>query len=167
MKNITLYRFDELPEEMQHEVHKRAGYMENPWSDENWDTWRTFIKDVFPYVIKDWSYGYRHTWISFQDNDWVELHGEELRDHLKGVLDNLDECPTGYCADYDCYGYVRENLDKIVEQDMTAEDIARDVFYNFCNMVEEDDEYCQTFEYFAECAEANDWYYTADGQFVR
>lgn len=166
MRMIEVYQFDELPEDVQHKVHENAGYQENPWNDENWDSWRQFIKDVFPYVIKDWSYGYRDTWVTFYDNDWADAHGEELRDYLSRVLGKLDEYPTGYCMDSACYGYVRMNLDKIVEKDMTAKDIAEDAFWNFCQEVEHDDNYCQSFEYFAEMAEANEWYYTKDGQEV-
>lgn len=166
MKTIEVYRFDELPEDVQHKVHENARYQENPWIDETWDTWRTFIKDVFPYVIKNWSYGDRDTWITCYDNEWSDMHGEELRDYLSGVLDRLGECPTGYCMDYSCYGWVKRNLDKIVEEDLTAEDMAEDTFWHFCKVCEENDEYCQSFEYFAEMAEANEWYYTNDGQEV-
>lgn len=166
MQTIEIYRFDELSEDIQHKVHENAGYQENPWDRENWDTWRQFVKKVFPYVIKDWSYGYRDTWVTFYKNTWADMRGEELRDHLSSLLKSLGEDPTGYCMDSACYGYVRENLDKIVEKDMTAKDIAEDAFWNFCREVENEDTYCQSFEYFVEMAECNEWHYTADGQQV-
>lgn len=166
MKTIEVYRFDELPEDVQHEIHEAAGYMEDPWADENWDTWRTFIRDVFPYVIKDWAYGDRHTHITCYDNDWSEMHGEELKDYLAGILDRLGDYPTGYCMDYSCYGYVKNNLDRIVSEDLTAKEIAEDTFWHFCEVVETHEEYCQSFEYFAEEAAANDYYYTIHGEQV-
>lgn len=166
MKTIEVYRFDELPEDVQRKVHENFGYMENPWADDDWDTWKKFIKDVFPNVIKDWSYGYRDTWITCYDNEWSDTHGEELRDYLSETLERLGENPTGYCADYSCYGYVRKNLDKIVERDMTAKDIAEDAFWHFCKKMDEEEAYCQSFEYFKDHAEANDWHYTKSGKRV-
>lgn len=166
MKTIEVYRFDELPEDVQHKVHRRAGYIENPWEEENWDSWKSFIKDVFPDVVKDWSYGYRDTWITCYANDWSTMRGEELRDYLSDILGSLDEFPTGYCMDACTYGYVRNNLERVVKEDMTARRLVRETFDNFCEAVERDVEYYQSFEYFAEEAECNERYYTKDGQEV-
>lgn len=166
MKTIEVYRFDELPEDVQHKVHEAAGYMEDPWWEENWDTWKQFVKDVFPYVIMDWCYGYRDTWVKCSNNGWADMHGEELRDYLSGILKILGDNPTGYCMDSACYGYVKKHLDEIVEKDLTARDLAKDTFGYFCEAVEADSEYYQTLEYFTDYAEANDLYYTLKGEEV-
>lgn len=164
MKTIEVYLFDELPEDVQKKVHKNAGWRPSPWEYENWVSWRCFEKDVFPDLIETYDSEYRHVYC--KDSNKTKMKGKRLVKYLYKRLGELPELPTGYVFDYACYGFAREHLEDIVRYNMDAYDYINHIFGHFCDMVQEDEDYFNSFEGYKDEAEANDWYYTITGEQV-
>lgn len=161
MKEIKVYKFDELPEETQRKIWEKAGWRENPFTQDNQKSWIQFIKDIFPRVVKGYNTLYRT--VSCYGNSESKMNGKRLVKSLYKKLEDLPELPTGYCFDNSTYGFARKNLARIIEEKMTAEDFVECVFRNFIEWCNDDDESYNTFESFKEDALANGWEYTAEG----
>ena len=165
MKTIEVYLFDELPEEVQKKVHKNAGWLSSPWEDEVWDSWRQFVNDVFPEVVRDYDPGYAYVYCHL-DCDKTYMRGKRLVKYLYKRLCELPEMPTGYVFDYDCYGFARDHLADIIKSDMNADAFVNYVYRHVCDMAQKDEDYFNSFEGYKDEAEANDWYYTITGEQV-
>ena len=78
-----------------------------------------------------------------------------------------DNCPlTGVCYDYDILKHVNNCLE-YKEFFETFDDLITACLDSFFRAWRNEIEYCNSFEYFAETAAANDWEFTASGDFWR
>lgn len=113
---ITLYQFDELDQRAQEMIisHWRNNDQFH-WQEEWRDSLDAFAR-IAPITIRDWSVGYRDTYVTFDMNDEIaDLAGNDaaqwLIDHGWQKLSQGQDCPfTGYCGDESLLDAIRTAL---------------------------------------------------------
>ena len=108
------------------------------------------------YILKGKYYSTRGAWID------GKYHYKSR--HSKIALE-MDNCPlTGVCCDCDILGPVIDCL-HYKRFFNTYTDLIDKCLTDFFNAWAAEMEYCCSFDFFAETAECNEWYFTADGKF--
>jgi hypothetical protein len=98
----------------------------------------------------------------------VNYIGEDKRKHFRYEVTKLDgkdwSCEfTGYCADHD---YLDSLLDDVCKGGCNLEDAFRNLADVCARLIEQEEEYQRSEEYFLEHAEINDFKYTEDGVMI-
>lgn len=189
---INLYSFDELSEQAQQRA--LADYtsdMEYFWTDEWFETIKKGL-EFFGWRLKDWSIALgpypdrgeftsieneNNPLSSWEDNPIEELSGVRLWKYLmnnyseyyckyqKKMRNTFDwNCPfTGYCGDETFLDPVRRFL-KNPSNATTFRDLMEDCVQNAINGLHQDCEYQESVEAFKDTCDANDYYFTEDGE---
>lgn len=163
MRKIKVYKLNELPEEMQYKIYQKVGYRENPFQYDNWHSWEEF-QSLFRDIIKETDSRYKQVYFKSRKipEEW-DLDSKALVKRIWRKLRDLPEMPTGYVADEWTFGFAKKMLVNIFKKKWDIEDFIKEVFWNFCEGSDADDEYYNSFECFKEDAEANEWEYTEAG----
>lgn len=165
---ITLYQFDELDQRTQDAIISRWRINDQfPWQEE----WRESL-DAFarlaPITIRDWSVGYRDTYVTFDMEDEIaDLSGNRA---WKWLVNNGwqkiaqgQDCPfTGYCGDESLLDAIRTALEKpgsIVSLQSVFDDALQDWARGF----EADMDYWHSEEAIREDIAANGYEFHANG----
>lgn len=163
MKTVELFLFEELPDEIQHKIHEEAEYVFCPWPQDTVESWWKFVDTVFPNLKEHWDDTYERFGESYYS---AYMCGKRLVKHLYKKLCDLPEYPTGYYIDEDIFGFARKNLDQILKCKMNEVDYANYVYQHLRSVLDEEEQYYNSFDGYRERAEFEDWYYTADGHRV-
>jgi len=193
-KKFKVYKFNELPEEIQEKVFYKWNENQSQdyfWGKENEESLKEF-KKIFPIKVKEWSYGgWGADFINFEMNTYPkeieDFTGPRLMAYIynnffhyitKGkyyskngksryskIFKDYSCALTGYCID-DCLLGPIENLKNIIRQNPNYSfyDLMRDCLHGWLSGCSKDYEYYCSEEYFKEEVENNGWEFTLDGE---
>ena len=83
------------------------------------------------------------------------------------ILKSFYDCPlTGVCMDYDILQPVIDCL-HYKRFFNSYEELIHECLANFFHAWDAEIEHCHSWEYFADAADANEWYFTEDGEFYK
>jgi hypothetical protein len=157
-KTINIYNIHELSEKAQEKAH--SDYLNNGfeyfWLDESSDSIRAFC-DMFGVTLTDWAlttYGH-----SYLKTDATQETFRGVKPSDIPTLDAMEKWPTGYCMDETLFSAFHEYAAKHGDT-KGAFDHAID---KALDMIIADMQYQESFEYFLDMAEANEWEYLEDG----
>ena len=151
---------------------------------------------VYRWSVNDWSYDYnfitagratecpegdalrlaRYIWNNYADAFtkgkyygkliWSGNERRHVKRYSRATFER-DNCPlTGVCYDYTILEHVNKCLEYKEFFD-TFDDLIDACLCQFFRAWRDEIEYCNSFEYFAETAAANEWEFTASGDFWR
>lgn len=197
MKTITtnLYLFQELSEAAQQKAWEKSSFdFSDDYGDEYRATLKAFEK-IFDIKVYHYDIGSmvfnptfefdtignatdtpkgdplrlaRFIWNNYADyilrGKYYNTHGKSR--HSK-VLTSFYDCPlTGVCYDYDILQPIIDCL-HYKRFFNSYEELIHECLGNFFRAWDSEIEHCHTWEYFADVADANEWYFTEDGEFYK
>jgi len=97
---------------------------------------------------------------------WIDGKYTYKSRHSK-VLSSFYDCPlTSVCYDYDILQPIIDCL-HYKRFFNSYEDLIHECLVNFFRAWDSEIEHCHTWEYFADVADANEWYFTEEGEFYK
>lgn len=165
---ITVYQFDELDQSAQDAIVSRWRNNDQfPWSDEWRESLDAFAK-LAPITVRDWSIGYRDTYVTFDmEDDIADLSGNRARTWLVNNgwqrLAQGQDCPfTGYCGDETLLDAIRNALANPASI-VSLQSVFDDALQDWARGFEADLEYWHSEEAIREDIEANGYEFLANG----
>lgn len=161
MRQITVYKFSELKPEIQKKVHEKVGWRESPWQYENWKAWDKFIK-FFKVIVIDYDSRYGFVRFGYPDDDtWRELSGRKL---VSRIWRKLRDWEAGYSMEFHIIDTAKKFLrESAMKKGYGIEDFLNYTFREFVNEDQKWEEEFNTFEYFKEDMEINEYEFTETG----
>jgi hypothetical protein len=186
----TVYKFEELPEDVQEKVVENFGNDTSYfWEGENRDTLMAFEK-VFPVKVRNWEYGYRNfiNFDSLVDDEVKGFTGVRLMKYIinhyyddlfkpkylgyvkgkarRSRIQRENSCVlTGYCLDDDILRPIYDFLKK-PDKSNTFDDILSDCLHSWISACNKDYEYRQSREAIVGEIAANDYEFDEKGNIV-
>ena len=165
MKEITIYAFDELPEDVQKTVIERMRYH----VAEDLDIWTsTDFYETSKEVCKVFGLYTKRNYYEFKADEWTEPTNvkEWVKTSLKYAkyfkcLDELDWIFTGTYADNAVCAYISEVLNSQSEIDL--DDFLEGLGYALKKQLEDEQEYNCSDEQVRQFIIANDMYFSENG----
>lgn len=196
MKTINLYTFDELSEEAQGRAYNNNNVdFSGDYGDEYVNTLSRFSKifdiHILDYDVSCYWFKYaimadvpemggirlaRYVWNNYARYimegkyystriKWEDGHAKYKMRHSR-IIQSMEDCPlTGCCVDY----YILQPVVDCLHYKKTFEsyeELINACLKNFFKAWAEECEHLNSLEYFAETAEANEWYFTENGERV-
>ncbi len=177
---IELFPPNELDSEAMEKALQWYNGVNHWWNDENQESLQAFC-DFFTIKWEGYQYDLPQATAIYPDVAQLDLHHilsvEEGGEHFKGVRlwkyfqandtlpDLSGECPfTGYCMDEVLLDPLRAFMAR-PDTSLEYPELLRQCLESWVHACARDYEYQQSEESFIESAQANEWYFTQDGEF--